>query len=147
MVTEWRDRMAIECSQTNKTNIQTVFSMIPYLNEDAKDLKTKLEEYTESTFEVPRAGAIIVNPDKTKLVMVKSIISSKSGFPKGKVNQYEDTYEAAIREVREEIGFDIRPYTTPDAFVKTTKSTMYVCIIQINNKFNQSCHYHSMMNG
>ena len=47
-------------------------------------------------------------------------------FPKGKANEGEPDLECAVREIQEEIGFNIRPYINEEQFLK---------IETIKNKF------------
>jgi len=41
-------------------------------------------------------------------------VIKKLDFPKGKANQGEDDIECAIREIKEENEFDVRPYINKD---------------------------------
>lgn len=51
--------------------------------------------------------------------MVKGWSSkSKWGFPKGKIAKGETPEACAIREVKEEIGYDIAPYIDPNSFIE-----------------------------
>lgn len=45
------------------------------------------------------AGCILLNPEMTKVVLVKSWKGNNRGLPKGKINQGEPAIAAAIREV------------------------------------------------
>jgi ADP-ribose pyrophosphatase YjhB (NUDIX family) len=57
---------------------------------------------------VPVGGAILLNYGRTKCLMIKGWNKkSQWGFPKGKINEDEMLMDCAIREVKEEIGFDI----------------------------------------
>jgi len=56
---------------------------------------------------VPTFGGIMFNKDFTKVLLVKGFHSKKYSFPKGKKNQKELPLDCAIREVKEETGFDI----------------------------------------
>ena len=54
---------------------------------------------------VPTYGAILMNSDLDKVLLVQSYFAKSSwGFPKGKVNEDEDPLHCAIREVYEETG-------------------------------------------
>ncbi|KAI9254871.1 NUDIX hydrolase domain-like protein [Sporodiniella umbellata] len=72
-------------------------------------------------FRIPVCGAIIINPNLDKCVLVKGW-SSKSGwgFPKGKINQEEEYDSCAIREVLEETGYDIGPLLKKTDYVELT---------------------------
>lgn len=57
----------------------------------------------------------------TKVLMVKGWKSNATwGFPRGKINKDEPDDVCAIREVFEEIGFDISPYLVPEDFIDIT---------------------------
>lgn len=51
--------------------------------------------------------------------MVKGFHSSSTwGFPKGKIAKGETPEECAVREVQEEIGFDIGPNLSPEDYIQ-----------------------------
>eukprot|EP00940_MAST-03C_sp_MAST-3C-sp2_P002987 g2987.t1 len=56
---------------------------------------------------VPAFGAILMNSKRTKVVLAESWKHHVWGFPKGKINEGESDTLGAVREVKEEIGFDI----------------------------------------
>lgn len=72
-------------------------------------------------FRIPVCGAIILNSNLDKCVLVKGW-SSKSGwgFPKGKINQEEEYDCCAIREVLEETGYDIGPLLKKTDYIELT---------------------------
>ena len=53
------------------------------------------------------AGVIIINKDKTKLLLVKGKVKGKWGPPKGKIENKETTQIAAMRELYEETGIKL----------------------------------------
>lgn len=55
---------------------------------------------------VESAGGVIINNDSVLLIRGRS--STVVGFPKGKIEKGESREEAAIREVREETGYEAR---------------------------------------
>lgn len=58
---------------------------------------------------VPVRGAILLNHDMDKVVLVKGWKKSANwSFPRGKINKGEADLDCAIREVYEETGFDVR---------------------------------------
>lgn len=60
---------------------------------------------------VPVCGAIILNSDASKVLLVKGYKANSSwSFPRGKINENEQPRDCAIREVLEETGFDITPH-------------------------------------
>ncbi|KAI8973835.1 NUDIX hydrolase domain-like protein [Mycotypha africana] len=72
-------------------------------------------------FRIPVCGAIILNSNLDKCVLVKGW-SSKSGwgFPKGKINQDEEYAACAIREVLEETGYDVGPLLKKQDYIELT---------------------------
>lgn len=85
-------------------------------NENISKLFKEWEAYLS---EIPVCGAILINPSMTKCLMIRGVNTSKWGFPKGKINRDEDELECAIREVAEEVGFDVSPYIDRRAFFET----------------------------
>lgn len=64
-------------------------------------------------------GAIILNPTLDKVLLVKGWYSRSSwGFPRGKVNKNENEVSCAIREVFEEIGYDLTGMIDPNEFIE-----------------------------
>lgn len=78
-----------------------------------EELFAKFQEYLHS---VPVCGAIILNSDMTKVLLVQGYYGKSWGFPKGKINQDETPEACAIREVLEETGLDISNMLNPDDF-------------------------------
>jgi 8-oxo-dGTP pyrophosphatase MutT (NUDIX family) len=82
--------------------------------------------FMEYKIKVPVCGAIILNPDLTKVLLVRGWKSNATwGFPKGKINQQEKQTSCAIREVSiglmkvfEEIGFDCSPYLRENEYLE-----------------------------
>jgi mRNA-decapping enzyme subunit 2 len=71
-------------------------------------------------------GAIVVNPELTHILVVKERKRSKSySFPKGKKCMNEDGIECAVREVHEEIGYDIQDKICTIPITIFNKITLY----------------------
>ncbi|KAG0148804.1 hypothetical protein CROQUDRAFT_721469 [Cronartium quercuum f. sp. fusiforme G11] len=72
------------------------------------DPQTAYDKFLRYKERVPVCGAIILNSNSTKVLLVKGYKSSSSwSFPRGKINENEQPRDCAIREVLEETGFDI----------------------------------------
>lgn len=70
---------------------------------------------------VPVRGAIILNLAMDKCLLVKGWKKGASwSFPRGKINKDEDDLVCAIREVREETGFDCEGFAKKEHFVDMT---------------------------
>ncbi|XP_063993797.1 m7GpppN-mRNA hydrolase [Diachasmimorpha longicaudata] len=105
------------CTEENPRNLQScgmkefaahLFNHIPFLKPNLGRIEAVLEEWRDYKQNVPTFGAIVMNEDMTKVLLVQNYWAKNSwGFPKGKVNEDEDPSHCAVREVLEETGFDI----------------------------------------
>jgi mRNA-decapping enzyme subunit 2 len=94
-----------------KEFMATIFKHCPFLVRDsvARDLDTLQSQWKSLKYRTPTRGAIILNQDLTKCLLVQGYPASTSwGFPKGKLERGESDQDCAIREIYEETGFDIR---------------------------------------
>ncbi|KAJ3272725.1 mRNA-decapping enzyme subunit 2, partial [Borealophlyctis nickersoniae] len=97
------------------------FRHCPLLHQWAHDHEKAFQTFMEYKVRVPVCGAIILNENMDKVLLVKGWRSSSGwGFPKGKINKDEPEAPCAQREVMEETGFDIGPYLDEHAFVERT---------------------------
>ncbi|ODV91732.1 hypothetical protein CANCADRAFT_30068 [Tortispora caseinolytica NRRL Y-17796] len=88
---------------------------LSHLGNKTKDAYLHFMAYKAS---VPVRGAIILTPDMRQTLLVKGWDKSSGwAFPKGKINKDEPDHECAIREVKEEIGFDISPYLKKEDYI------------------------------
>ncbi|KAJ3335945.1 mRNA-decapping enzyme subunit 2, partial [Kappamyces sp. JEL0680] len=84
--------------------------------------------FMEYKVKVPVCGAIILNTDMTKVLLVRGFAARAAdgrwksnatwGFPKGKINQGEAETSCCIREVFEECGFDVSPYLRENEYLE-----------------------------
>ncbi|KAI7882572.1 DCP2-domain-containing protein [Lichtheimia hyalospora FSU 10163] len=93
-----------------KTFSEKIFKHCPLLKQWAHQHERAYADFMQYRFRIPVCGAILLNENMDKCVLVKGW-SSKSGwsFPRGKINQDEEYDHCAIREVMEETGYDISP--------------------------------------
>lgn len=79
---------------------------------------------------IPVCGCIIINEKMTKVLLVTDFKNRHYTFPRGKISKDESTYACAIREVYEEIGYDMRKHTSSDSCISKISSgrlvTMYI---------------------
>lgn len=89
-----------------------IFQQCPELRAYVGDLEDILSRFREYKKNVPSMGAIILDKDMERVLLVKGYQSASCwGFPKGKISSTDGSYaKCAIREVMEETGFDIEPY-------------------------------------
>lgn len=97
-----------------------IFNHIPFLKQHVQRIDYILEQWKEYKMNVPTFGAILLNEDLTKVLLVQNYWAKNSwGFPKGKVNEDEDPSHCAVREVFEETGFDIGNLIDKNDFVES----------------------------
>ncbi|CAO1414610.1 unnamed protein product [Diamesa serratosioi] len=98
----------------------SVFQHIPSFNKHSANLDFILEEWRVYKSSVPTYGAILLSEDLRHVLLVQSFFTKNSwGFPKGKVNEHEEEYKCAIREVYEETGFDSSDLINPKEFIES----------------------------
>jgi mRNA-decapping enzyme subunit 2 len=86
-----------------------IFKHCPLLAPFADHHMKAFEEFMEYKQRIPVRGAILLNEAMDSAVLVKGWKSGAGwSFPRGKINMDEDDLDCAIREVDEEIGFDLR---------------------------------------
>jgi len=96
-----------------------IFQQFPFLNKSGEDIDEVFENWKKYKYSVPVYGAILLNQNLDKCVLVQPFMSRTSwGFPKGKVNKDESGFDCAIREVLEETGFDMSFFADPDAYLE-----------------------------
>ncbi|PIK33896.1 putative m7GpppN-mRNA hydrolase [Apostichopus japonicus] len=98
-----------------------LFNHCPSLLDHAKEVDTIHAAWKEYKKNVPTYGAILIDDKMQYILMVQSFLSRTSwGFPKGKVNKDEKPHQCAIREVKEETGFDISQLLDANNFIELT---------------------------
>ena len=101
---------------------ELLYLTIPQLKRFAPKAKEIYGKFVMYKFSVPCAGAILLNPDMDKVILVKGMAKNSSwGFPKGKINDGEKMTTCAAREVEEEIGVNISSLIDENEFVFHTK--------------------------
>ena len=106
-------------SGTMREFAEHMFRHVPPLQPHADKVDEIMQTWREYKIAVPTFGAIILNPDLDKVLLVQGFSAKASwGFPKGKVNQEEPGDECAAREVMEEIGYDITPKLDSEEYLE-----------------------------
>ena len=98
-----------------------MFQHLPSLCEC--NVKEALRRWNEYKSAIPVYGAIILNTDLTRVLMVQGFHKNgkKPGrwaFPKGKVNEGEESHICAAREVLEETGCDVGELIDKDEYIE-----------------------------
>ncbi|XP_011872031.1 PREDICTED: m7GpppN-mRNA hydrolase isoform X1 [Vollenhovia emeryi] len=118
-----------------------IFQHIPFLRPNLQNIDNVLEQWREYKQNVPTFGAIVLNEDMTKVLLVQSYWAKNSwGFPKGKVNEDEEPFHCAIREVLEETGFDISSLIDKNEYIESPINDQTVRLyiisgVQMDTKF------------
>lgn len=110
-------------------------------------MKSAIDELTSQFYDykgsVPSYGAIILNESLDKVLLIRAYRSKNTwGFPKGKINKDESELQAAVREVKEEIGYDISSKVNEQNFVEVlhldrTKLKLFLVLgVPDNTGFN-----------
>ncbi|OMJ07090.1 mRNA decapping complex subunit 2 [Smittium culicis] len=91
----------------------------PLLSQWSMNPSEVYQSFLSYKFKVPVCGAIILSQDMKKVLLVKGWSSSSSwSFPQGKINLKEAEFDCAKREVMEEIGFDISPFSNENLWIE-----------------------------
>lgn len=77
-----------------------------------------LQKFSKYKKSIPVRGAAIFNEQLSKILLVQGTESDSWSFPRGKISKDEDDVACCIREVREEIGFDLTEYIDEDQFIE-----------------------------
>ena len=96
-----------------------MFNHVDYLRKYVNDIESIVENWMIYKKSVPVNGAVLLNKKMNKILMVKSFSSKATwAFPKGKINQEEETHDCAVREVYEETGYDTSALIDKDLYIE-----------------------------
>lgn len=77
-----------------------------------------LQKFSKYKKSIPVRGAAIFNQKLSKILLVQGTESDSWSFPRGKISKDEDDVACCVREVREEIGFDLTDYIDEEQFIE-----------------------------
>lgn len=77
-----------------------------------------LQKFSKYKKSIPVRGAAIFNQKLNKILLVQGTESDSWSFPRGKISKDEDDVACCIREVKEEIGFDLTDYIDEEQFIE-----------------------------
>lgn len=120
------------CEPKKKNSIslfQFVLSLSPYLNWKKHEIKATIRNFWDYNAEIPRCGGILLNHEKTKVLLVKSYGGTRWNFPAGKINYAEDYAVCAEREVFEETGYHGIVKDTEKMIVYKKKKASYYLFV------------------
>jgi mRNA-decapping enzyme subunit 2 len=99
-----------------------VFRLCSLLQGSYKNYGELYKKYQMYMSKVPVYGAILLNQNMDKCLMVRSYRGKTWMFPRGKVNEGESDALAAIREVEEEVGYNCAKLLNPKNFIAYKES-------------------------
>ncbi|CAG8577042.1 6201_t:CDS:2 [Paraglomus occultum] len=93
----------------------------PLLRQWSNETEKAFAAFLEYKTRVPVCGAVILNANTDKVLLVKGWTSKSGwGFPKGKINKDELDAACAVREVLEETGYDIAGLIKEEDYIELT---------------------------
>lgn len=92
----------------------------PALVKEKVTVKTLLSHFHKYLRDIPVCGAVLLSPNMDSCLLVQGFESGAWGFPKGKVDHGESEVDCAIREVHEEIGYDVSHALDPNRWIETS---------------------------
>lgn len=104
--------------------MQNTFKVLP--DWSTKDI---IELYEAYKSHIPVRGAIILNTSMDKVLLVTNFNGRAYSFPKGKINEEETDEACAIREVLEEVGYDISPIISSEDYLEIEDGHMRLYIV------------------
>ncbi|CCE64659.1 hypothetical protein TPHA_0I01530 [Tetrapisispora phaffii CBS 4417] len=112
------------------TNIIRICPIVWRWDIKADEALQKFSLYKKS---IPVRGAAIFNEKLNKILLVQGTESDSWSFPRGKISKDEDDVQCCIREVKEEIGFDLTGYIDENQFVERNISGKNYKIYLVSN--------------
>lgn len=100
-----------------KTFASKVFSHCALLKPLQEKCHIFYDDFNNYKYQIPVYGCIMMDATLTQVVLVRSWKGNSWSFPKGKINEFEDEYDCAMRECFEETGFNPSEHCSPDDFV------------------------------
>lgn len=85
-----------------------------------------MKRYREYLHSIPAYGAVIMNKDLSKVLLVKSYKGDSYNFPRGKINEAESEVQCAKREVYEEVGYDIGSLIKDNQYISYMSQVKFV---------------------
>ncbi|KAG8380488.1 hypothetical protein BUALT_Bualt06G0020600 [Buddleja alternifolia] len=105
-------------SLTLKEFTSLLFNNCDVLKPYVAHLDDIFKDFTSYKFRVPVMGAIILDESNERCLLVKGWKGTSWSFPRGKKGKDEDDHKCAIREVKEETGFDVSKLLNKDDYIE-----------------------------
>lgn len=121
--------------------VTALFNHCPLLQPIQEKAQILFDDFNAYRGQIPVYGCILLDENMKKMVLVRNWSGNSWGFPKGKVNQDEDPFACAMREVFEETGFHPNPYCKEDNVLAVHEDNrvtkLYIAVgVPSNTEFN-----------
>eukprot|EP00210_Caulerpa_lentillifera_P001181 g1137.t1 len=114
--------------------VSLMFEVCPGLDQYKGDIHMILKRFQDFKHSVPVMGAILLSEKMEKVLLVRGWSKNSAwGFPRGKRMKDETDEDCAIREVREETGFDISSRLNKRQFIEIHAGLQRVKLFIIKN--------------
>lgn len=107
--------MLTELEAVSTNMVHTQFCQKYKTFESIQSLCSQYRKYTRT---IPVCGCIILSPCMEYCLTVRSFAKEIWNYPKGKLNKNESDIDCAIREMKEEIGFDVSELIDENLFIE-----------------------------
>jgi mRNA-decapping enzyme subunit 2 len=131
-----------------KNFARVIFKYVDYLRPRLQEFDKIMTDFVDYKKSIPVKGAILLDKSLNYVLLVQGYYALKGswGFPKGKVNEDENEADCAIREVREEVGYDISDKINPHCYIsrvvgKTPTQLFIVKDVEIDFNFKPEAPY------
>ena len=91
-----------------KTFCSKFFTLSPLLSSQLSRFEGLYDSFTTYLQSVPVCGVILLNGRLDRVLMVRGWKGNSWSFPKGKIDANESELQCAVRECREEVGYEVR---------------------------------------
>ncbi|EJS42022.1 dcp2p [Saccharomyces arboricola H-6] len=101
-----------------KSFAQLIIKLCPLIWKWDIKVDEALQQFSKYKKSIPVRGAAIFNDNLSKILLVQGTESDSWSFPRGKISKDENDIDCCIREVKEEIGFDLTDYIDENQFIE-----------------------------
>ncbi|CAI4050197.1 hypothetical protein N7582_004855 [Saccharomyces uvarum] len=101
-----------------KSFAQLIIKLCPLIWKWDIRVDEALQQFSKYKKSIPVRGAAIFNENLSKILLVQGTESDSWSFPRGKISKDENDIDCCIREVKEEIGFDLTDYIDENQFIE-----------------------------
>ncbi|KAK4538889.1 hypothetical protein RGQ29_032240 [Quercus rubra] len=114
--------------------IEQFFRHSDVLQSQVKEVPQLYAQFKTYLGNIPVAGVILLNSDRSHVLMVKSYGKHGSwGFVRGKLDENETEVQCAVREAKEEAGFDCSHLINSQQYIQAVSNGKQVTLFLVDN--------------